>query len=339
MLKNTVVNEISFADIAFSDAEERWSSHWMKMIGERVNWKPFEKRFRKLYSLDEGRPAWDPIVLFRCLLLAEWNTLSDRQLEESIAFRFDFRRFAGIPLGNKVPDATTFVVFRGRIQHLWDRLLGELNEQIECAGYRIHKAIAADATLVEAHSKPKKRKKKANTDDHKPTGGDPDASWRGFPAKKAVNDHGEEVIARRPALYGYKINLAASVNTGFVGMVSVCPANEHETHHLEELMSEDTDEVYADKGYVGKRGYLKSRRIKDGIQAKATRGHPLRQRDIQRNKRITHKRRIVEGVFGSWKQWYGWYKTRFMGLAKNQYAVSMTAIAWNMKKWAKYEMA
>jgi hypothetical protein len=43
----------------------------------------------------------------------------------------------------------------------------------------------------------------------------------------------------------------------------------------------------------------------------------------------------VEGIFGSWKQWYGWVKTRYWGLARNALKVGLTAIAWNMKKWAK----
>lgn len=331
MLKNEK-QEISFADIAYSHAEKKWEKHWLKKINDMVQWRPFKKKFKRLYSADEGRPAWDPIVLFKCLLLAEWNTLSDRQLEEAIEFRYDFRKFTGIPLDKEAPDATTFVVFRNRIQHLWDELLEEINRQMEQDGFTVHKAVAVDATLVEAHSKPKKNKQ--NPSDSSP--GDSDGSWRGFPTKKTVDDKGNEVTARRPALFGYKINLSTSVKKGFVSKISVTKASEHETHHMEEVIGRKTKEVYADKGYVGKRAYLKKKKIKDGIQAKATRGNPLSRKDIARNKRITGKRRIVEGIFGSWKQWYDWRKTRFMGLVKNTLAVSLTAVAWNMKKWAKY---
>jgi IS5 family transposase len=51
------------------------------------------------------------------------------------------------------------------------------------------------------------------------------------------------------------------------------------------------------------------------------------------------KRRIVEGVFGSWKQWYGWRKTKFIGVARNRLAVALTAVAWNMKKRASIEQS
>jgi len=318
--------ELSFVDASLALIENEWKSHWLNKLLGIVDWKPFERQFNTLYSKDTGRPAWDPVVLFRCLLLAEWNTLSDRKLREALQFRIDFRKFAGIPLDQEVPDDTTFVMFRNRIQPIWYRLHEELSRQLQRAGFEIHKAVALDATLVEAHSKPKSQSG---------GGGDPDASWRGFPVKKKLEEEGNEVLSRRMALYGYKVNLAASVGQGFVSRFSICKASEHESHHFQELLSKRTEAVYADKGYVGHRDRLQEQGIRDGIQAKATRGHPLSFADTLRNQRITRKRRIVEGVFGSWKRWCGWRKTRFIGLARNELAVCLTALAWNLKKWAK----
>jgi IS5 family transposase len=156
--------------------------------------------------------------------------------------------------------------------------------------------------------------------------------------KKQVDGEGNEIISRRMALYGYKVNLAASVGSGFACGVSICRASEHETHHLKEFVRPETMRVYADKGYVGHRQYLRDQAIIDGIMAKATRKHSLTQQEKERNGRIVKRRRIVEGVFGSWKQWYRWKKTGFMGLARNHLAVLMTAMAWNMKKWAMIEL-
>jgi IS5 family transposase len=287
-----------------------------------------------MYSPDEGRPAWEPVKVFRCLLLAEWYGLSDRDLEEALAFRIDFRKFTEIPLDEPGPDATTFVVFRRRIQRYWKKLLRILNKQLEAAGYKINKAVAVDATLVEAHSRPQS----ANGAKQK-TEGDPEAKWRGFPGKKTKGDDGKEVLTRKPPLYGFKINMATSVGKGFISNFTICPANEHESRHLEELLTKGMKEVYADKGFSGKREAVASRGLKDRIQAKAVRGRPLTSGDIKRNKAITKKRRIVEGVFGSLKQWYGWHKTRFLGLAKNQLAVGLSAVAFNMRKWVRYAQA
>lgn len=255
--------DLSFVDAALVMIEKEWKTHWLSKLLGLVDWGPFERQFKKLYAHDTGRPAWDPVVLFCCLLLAEWNTLSDRKLLEALQFRFDFRKFAGIPLDQEVPDDTTFVVFRNRIQPIWSRLHEELTRQLQRAGFEVHRALAVDVTLVEAHAKPKSESG---------GGGDTEASWQGFPVKKKVDEQGNEVLSRRMALYGYKANLAASVGQGFVSRFSVCKASEHETRHFQELLSKDTEAVYADKGYVGHRDRLQEKGIRDGIQAKATRG-------------------------------------------------------------------
>lgn len=323
MIKKNESSVVTFADVWLTHTETRWKDHWMKKVLDKINWNKFGYRLEKLYTVDNGRPGWDPLVLFRCLILAQWSGLSDRQLEEAVEFRIDFRKFAGLRFEEEAPDATTFAVFRERILPIYDKLLRILNEQLEAAGFKIKEVVAVDATLVAAHSKP--------SGDFT---GDEEASWRGFPTKEIIDNSGHKAIARRPALYGYKINLSASVGTGFVGALSVCRAAEHESKHLLELLSKKTKRVLADKGYYGCKKLLKSLAIKDSIQDKGFRNRPLTDTQIARNKKIAAHRVIAEGVFGSWKQWYGWIKTKYWGLEKNCLAVTLTAISWNMKKWA-----
>lgn len=116
---------------------------------------------------------------------------------------------------------------------------------------------------------------------------------------------------------------------------SICKASEHETHHFWKFLAVGkTRVVYADKGYFGNRELLTNTKIVDGIQTKAVKGKSLSTNAITRNKKITKHRRIVEGVFGGFKQWYGWRKTKYIGLMRNALAVTMTSLAWNMKKFA-----
>jgi IS5 family transposase len=123
--------------------------------------------------------------------------LSDWQLEEALEFRIDFKKFAGMELDRDAPDAMTFVVFRNRIQntiqHFSKKLLRRLDAQLEDRGYSAKKAIAVDATLVEAHSKPKNEQRL----------GDPDGARRGFPVKKNIDDEGKEIISRRCQYRGW----------------------------------------------------------------------------------------------------------------------------------------
>jgi IS5 family transposase len=324
--------KFTFADEALQHAERRWETHWLKKVQEMIDRTTFRRKLNRLYSENEGRPAWPPDLLFRCLLLAEWNGLSDAQLEEALAFRFDYRRFAGIDLTAEVPDSTTFVVFRERIRPIREKLLEIMNRQLEQKGYKVHTSVAVDASWVEAHSKPKRK-----SDHDEPKGGDPDGSWRGFPTKKKKNDEGEEEVSRRPALFGYKLHASVSAKTGFVSEIKVTTAKEHEVNHGEDLLRKETRVAYMDKGYTGMQGVLKKRGIRNGIQKKARRGHPLTDQDVERNKRITEVRRVVEAMFGCWKQWYRWRKTRYMGSIRNELASEITAIAWNIKRLYRLE--
>jgi len=313
----------TFADVWLSHTEKNWDKHWLKKVSEKVNWNKFNYRFEKLYDKNNGRPAWHPTIIFKALLLAQWYSLSDRDLEEALNDRISFRKFVGLKWEEQSPDASTFAVFRERILPIFNKLLRILNEQLAAAGLEIKEVVAVDATLVAAHSRP--------SGDF---AGDEEAAWRGFPSRTVVDASGNKAIARRPALYGYKINLSASIKTGYVSDLSVCPASEHESKHLKELLGEETKKVYADKGYYGCKKLLKELGIKDGIHGKGFRNHPLTKAQVARNKRISRRRGIVEGVFGSWKNLYGWIKTKYYGLKNNYLAAILTAISWNMKKWA-----
>ena len=163
----------TFADAWLSHTEKRWDKHWLKRVKDLVNWGKFDYRLEKLYELENGRPGWDPLVLFRCLIVAEWFGLSDENLEEAIEFRIDFRKFVGLNWEDSAPDATTYCVFRKRVAPIMDKLLRILNKQLEAAGFEVKKAVAVDASLVEAHSKPSGERP-----------GDTEASWReGFPLR------------------------------------------------------------------------------------------------------------------------------------------------------------
>ena len=119
----------TFADAWLCHMEKEWESHWLKKIQELLNWNKFSYRLNKLYTLDNGRPGWDPMILFRCVILSEWFGMSDEALEEAMKFRVDFRKFVGLNWEDSAPDAMTYCVFRKRIRPIMDKLLKILNEQ------------------------------------------------------------------------------------------------------------------------------------------------------------------------------------------------------------------
>ena len=175
----------TFVEAIAPHIEEKWGNHWLNRIDELINWNPFKYQLKKCYTLENGRPGWDPTLLFKCLILAEWYGLSDIGLEEAVEFRIDFRKFIGLNWEEAAPDATSYCVYRKRIQKVLPKLLKILNTQLKEAGFEVEKVVAVDASLVAAHSTPISGK-----------GGDEDASWRGFPGKKVTDKTGKETMAR-----------------------------------------------------------------------------------------------------------------------------------------------
>ncbi len=122
-------------------------------IDEELDWRRFGKTLRKVFKdSKDGRPSYPPVMLFKVLLLQQWYGLSDPMAEEAIGDRFSFRRFLGLGLHEAVPDETTICRFRGRLAEkgLADKLLRELNRQLDGKGLLVKHGTLVDASLVEA---------------------------------------------------------------------------------------------------------------------------------------------------------------------------------------------
>lgn len=97
-----------------------------------------------------GHPAWDPVAMVKCLMLAQWFGLSDPALEEALRDRLSFRRFVGLSIQDKTPDETTFVNFRKRLRGaaLFDAIIEAVDSHLRAAGLSVKRGAAADAVLV-----------------------------------------------------------------------------------------------------------------------------------------------------------------------------------------------
>ena len=62
-----------------------------------------------------GRPPYDPVLMFRILVLQTLYTLSDDQTEYQLRDRLSFMRFVGLALHDAVPDAKTIWLFREQL--------------------------------------------------------------------------------------------------------------------------------------------------------------------------------------------------------------------------------
>ena len=62
-----------------------------------------------------GRPPFDPVMMFKILVIQAANNLSDERTEFLINDRLSFMRFLGLGLSDLVPDARTIWLFREKL--------------------------------------------------------------------------------------------------------------------------------------------------------------------------------------------------------------------------------
>ena len=87
-----------------------------------------------------GCPPYDPVLMFKVLVLQTLYTLSDDQSKYQLKDRLSFMRFVGLALHDPVPDAKTIWLFREQLARTGPRSSGCLRGLTRCcepgAGWR-----------------------------------------------------------------------------------------------------------------------------------------------------------------------------------------------------------
>jgi IS5 family transposase len=79
-------------------------SEWLDRLDAALDWPALETIVAGIYASREGGLAYPLLTYVKLLLLQQWYGLSDEGLEAAVDDRLSFRRFAGIPLSEGVPD-------------------------------------------------------------------------------------------------------------------------------------------------------------------------------------------------------------------------------------------
>jgi transposase, IS5 family len=128
----------------------------------------------------------------------------------------------------------------------------------------------------------------------------------GKPLKFSRDLESDWMIKNEEPHFGIKEHTAVDARHGFILATIHSPASVHDTNFLQycTIFSRHTNKpikiVYADKGYAGlpNRNFLSNNKIADGIMRKDSTTAKLTEREIERNKKISKVRYIVEQYFG-----------------------------------------
>src|ERR687884_758601 len=213
--------------------------------------------------------AYPLLTYVKLLLLQQWYGLSDEGLEAAVDDRLSFRRFAGIPLAESVPDHSSIWRFREELAKRGsaERLLAEVNRQLDAKGLILRRGTLIDATILEAAVRP------PSGDAGEVSGRDPQAGW--------TRKNGR-------SRFGYKAHVAVDEGSGIVRAAIMTPADVHDSVPADDLVQGDEGAVYADKAYdsEARRAGLRERGIEPRIMHKARRNRPLKPWQAAFNKAV-----------------------------------------------------
>jgi transposase, IS5 family len=288
---------------------------WLERLDAAIDWAALETIVEGIYGSREGGLAYPLLTYVKLLLLQQWHGLSDEGLEAAVDDRLSFRRFAGIPLAESVPDHSSIWRFREELarRDLAARLLAEVNRQLDAKGLILRRGTLIDATILEAAARP------PSGDAGEVSPRDPQAGW--------TRKNGR-------SRFGYKAHVAVDEGSGLVRRATMTPADVHDSVPADDLVQGDEQAVYADKAYDSeqRRADLRARSIEPRIMHKARRNRPLKPWQTWFNKAVAPVRAGVERVFGTMKRVYGYRRVRYLGLARNDVQLQAMCAAINLRR-------
>ena len=295
----------------------------LEQLDTVLDWDRLAAVVADLYAAPEGRPSYPPLLLVKVLLLQQWYTASDPEIEAALWDRISFRRFVGLGLQDPVPDHSTISRFRAVLaaRGLGEQLFAEVTRQLDAAGWLVKAGTLMDATLVAAQAR------RPSMDEGPGAGSatDPDATW----TRKGGR-----------AAFGYKAHLGVDAGSGLIRRAVLTPAHVNESEVADTLISGDERAVYADKAYESKarRARLRGQGINDRIMHRShknQRGLPYWQQ--RRNALLAPRRAPVEQVFGTLKRSYGYRTVRYLGLARNALELWVKCLAYNLRRASRLQ--
>lgn len=163
----------SFSDYAVDDRLEHVDS-FLKEIDTIIDFNRLRPILKKNGIGTKnvcGVKVYDPILMFKILLIQKFYNLSDEKAELGLNVNLLYMRFVGLSLEDLAPDSTTIGRFRNSLiqNTIHDKLFDNVNKQLEDAGLIASggKDILIDATLTKSNNNTIKNKNKEQKSEHR----------------------------------------------------------------------------------------------------------------------------------------------------------------------------
>jgi transposase, IS5 family len=296
-----------------------------------------------------GRPPFDPVLMFKILVIQAQNNLSDDRAEFLINDRLSCMRFLGLGLTDRVPDAKTIWAFRERLTKAGaiEALFARFDRAIREAGYIPMSGQIIDASLVSA---PKQRnndgEKKEIKEGRIPKGWkakpaklrqkDRDARWTLVFGKARLREDGTRHADIAIPVFGYKSHASIDRRHGFIRKWDVTDASRHDGRMLRRGLLDGTNTgttVWADSAYRSSANetFMERHGFRSQVHHRKPKGRPMPLHIRRGNASRSSVRAAVEHVFAHQKGPMG-LCIRTIGIARAKVKIGLANLTYNIRR-------
>jgi len=295
------MDQLSFTDAEYAGKKKRTRREKFLLEMEQVvPWKRLVSLIEPFYpSAGRGRRPYPLNTMLRVHLMQNWFGLSDPAMEEALYEIGSMRAFAKLSLARNIPDETTILNFRRKIEEndLAGEILEMVNKHLASEGLLLKRGTIVDATIISAPSSTKNSEGKRDPEMHQTKKGE---QW----------------------YFGMKAHIGVDADSGLVHTVTTTAANEADVEQVADLLHGKEEVVYADAGYTGAEQKVERAGLNWQIAAKRGKIKAMPEGRAKEKAQKTERKKasiraLVEHPFRVIKRQFGLLKVRFRGLEKN----------------------
>ena len=297
------MDQISFTDAEFTTKKRKTRREkFLDEMERAVPWKELEAIIEPHYpKAGNGRQPYPLSSMLRIHVMQHWYNMGDPAMEDALYEIQSMRRFAGLSLSGPIPDETTILKFRRRLEKnkIGKQLFKQVSSHLEAKGVLLKKGTIVDATIINAPSSTKNKNKSRDPEMHQTKKGN---QW----------------------YFGMKAHIGVDAESGSIHSLETTAANEHDITQAGNLLHGEEKEAFCDSGYRGveKREELKESKAQWHVSMMNSKRKTLSDSSADQTLELMEKvkssiRAKVEHPFRIIKRQFGFTKVRYKGMVKN----------------------
>ena len=316
------------------------------------------RKFQTLWNLEKIRPELERLEadsdhkgygifrMFLCLLLQFVEDLSDRELEKFLKENNASKWFCNFGLTNKTPDHTVFTRVRERIgTSKLSKIFHLLRDQLKAQGYVSEVFTFVDATHLISKAtlwKERDRLIEKKLEQLKKINNRTSAAKKAEEKDKIIAEKLEKLNnenvskfavdkdarfgakSKNKFWYGYKKNVSVDMQSGMINKVAITHANIIDSKGFKHVAPKQ-GAAHMDKGYCD----INVQRVAraNNLHLCAIKKNNMKDKNFDLDRWYSSLRAPYERVFSNQSK-----RTRYRGIAKNQFHAFMQTIAFNLKR-------